>query len=31
MLGAPKGAKMDRKKCTYSKQLEWQSFVWIPE
>jgi len=26
-----KGAKIDKKKCTYSKPLEWQSFVLIPE
>jgi len=26
-----KGAKLDYKKCKYSKPDEWQNFVWIPE
>lgn len=30
-LFEPKGAKFDKKKCVYSKPLEWQSFTWIPE
>lgn len=26
-----KGAKLDKKKCTWSKPLAWEDFVWIPE
>jgi hypothetical protein len=30
-LFEPKGAKFDKKKCLWSKPLEWLPFVWIPE
>jgi hypothetical protein len=30
-FGPANGAKLDYKKCKYSKADEWKSFVWIPE
>jgi len=30
-FGPPQGAKLDKKKCTFSKSSVWQSFIWIPE
>lgn len=30
-MGPPQNAKLDKKKCTYSKPSVWQSFIWIPE
>ncbi len=31
VLGPPANAKLNCRKCTYSKPFAWQEFVWIPE
>jgi S1-C subfamily serine protease len=31
VLDPPQGAKLDKKKCTWSKPSAWMNFTWIPE